>query len=104
MTPLTQLWRDEYLIAIHKPAGWLVHRTGLDAGETRFIVQTLRDQLGGQRAMAFEHPLTGAPVALHSGLRWDAEAGVLRIDPGEAAPLDLRHWQALTDRLPVSAG
>ncbi len=48
MTELPILWRDEHLIAIHKPAGWLVHRTGLDAGETRFIVQTLRDQLGGQ--------------------------------------------------------
>ena len=258
MPLLTVLWQDTHLIAIHKPAGWLVHRTGLDAGETRFVVQTLRDQLGGQRvfpvhrldkgtcgvlllalhadaaramgdvftrhavekrylalvrgwapveaevdhalrpddappdapaqpaqtafrrlarfelaeavdprfpttraslvearpltgrrhqirrhlkhlahpilgdanhgkgplnrwwaaperlghhrlwlhaqAMAFAHPLTGAPVVLHSGLRWDAEAGVLRVDPGEAAPPDLRHWQALTDRLPVSAG
>jgi tRNA pseudouridine65 synthase len=47
-TELPVLWRDEHLIVIHKPAGWLVHRTGLDAGETRFVVQTLRDQLGGQ--------------------------------------------------------
>ena len=44
--PLPVLWRDEHLIAIYKPAAWLVHRTGLDAGETRFIVQTLRDQIG----------------------------------------------------------
>lgn len=44
--PLRILWRDGDWLAIHKPAGWLVHRTGLDAGETRFIVQTLRDQLG----------------------------------------------------------
>ena len=44
--PLPVLWHDEHLIAIYKPAGWLVHRTGLDAGETRFIVQTLRDQIG----------------------------------------------------------
>lgn len=42
------LWRDERLIALHKPAGWLVHRTGLDAGETRIVLQTLRSQLGGQ--------------------------------------------------------
>jgi len=42
------LWRDVHLIAVHKPSGWLVHRTGLDAGETRFVVQTLRGQLGGQ--------------------------------------------------------
>lgn len=40
------LWRGDDCVAIHKPAGWLVHRTGLDAGETRFVVQTLRDQLG----------------------------------------------------------
>ncbi|MCE1193498.1 MAG: pseudouridine synthase [Acidovorax sp.] len=40
------LWRDEHLVAVYKPAGWLVHRTGLDAGETRFVMQTLRDQLG----------------------------------------------------------
>lgn len=43
--PLTVLWRDEHLVAVYKPAGWLVHRTGLDAGETRFVMQTLRDQL-----------------------------------------------------------
>lgn len=29
-----------------KPPGLLVHRTGLDAGETRFALQLLRDQLG----------------------------------------------------------
>ncbi|HIV72998.1 MAG TPA: pseudouridine synthase [Candidatus Aquabacterium excrementipullorum] len=44
--PLPVLWRDERLVAVHKPSGWLVHRTGLDAHETRFVVQTLRDQLG----------------------------------------------------------
>ncbi|GAD23438.1 pseudouridine synthase [Acidovorax sp. MR-S7] len=43
---LPLLWRDEHLVAVYKPAGWLVHRTGLDAGETRFVVQALRDQLG----------------------------------------------------------
>lgn len=46
MPPLHILWRDEHAVAIYKPAGWLVHRTGLDAGETRFVVQTLRDQIG----------------------------------------------------------
>jgi len=44
--PLTILWQDEDMVAVHKPAGWLVHRTGLDAHETRFVMQTLRDQLG----------------------------------------------------------
>ena len=31
---------------MHKPPGLLVHRTGLDAGETRFAMQMLRDQIG----------------------------------------------------------
>lgn len=44
--PLSLLWRDDHLVAVYKPAGWLVHRTGLDAGETRFVLQALRDQLG----------------------------------------------------------
>ena len=44
--PLEILYRDEHLIAIDKPPGLLVHRTGLDAGETRFAVQLLRDQIG----------------------------------------------------------
>lgn len=49
-TPLTEtlpvLYRDEHLIAVHKPSGLLVHRTVLDRHETRFAVQILRDQIG----------------------------------------------------------
>jgi tRNA pseudouridine65 synthase len=44
--PLRILWQDDHMVAVHKPAGWLVHRTGLDAHETLFVMQTLRDQLG----------------------------------------------------------
>jgi tRNA pseudouridine65 synthase len=40
------LHQDEHLVAIDKPAGLLVHPTGLDAGETRFAMHLLRDQLG----------------------------------------------------------
>jgi len=40
------LYQDDYLVAVNKPPGLLVHRTGLDAGETRFALQLLRDQLG----------------------------------------------------------
>jgi len=43
---LPVLWRDEVLVAIHKPAGLLVHRTAIDRHERRFAVQILRDQLG----------------------------------------------------------
>lgn len=40
------VFQDEHLVAVHKPAGLLVHRTFLDRHETRFAVQILRDQLG----------------------------------------------------------
>ena len=43
---LNILYLDDYLASVDKPAGLLVHRTGLDAGETRFALQMLRDQLG----------------------------------------------------------
>jgi tRNA pseudouridine65 synthase len=43
---LNILYLDDYLACVDKPAGLLVHRTGLDAGETRFALQLLRDQLG----------------------------------------------------------
>ena len=40
------LYRDDFLVAIHKPAGLLVHRSDIDRHETRFAVQLLRDQIG----------------------------------------------------------
>jgi tRNA pseudouridine65 synthase len=45
-SPLAIVHRDDWLCAIHKPSGLLVHRTPLDRGETRFAVQCLRDQIG----------------------------------------------------------
>ena len=40
------LYQDEWLIAINKPAGLLVHRSMIDRYETRFAMQMLRDQIG----------------------------------------------------------
>jgi tRNA pseudouridine65 synthase len=42
---LNVLFHDESLIAIHKPAGLLVHRSNLDAHEDQAAVQILRDQI-----------------------------------------------------------
>ncbi|XKE45977.1 pseudouridylate synthase [Halomonas organivorans] len=44
--PLPILYRDDHLVAVHKPAGLLVHRSALARGERQFLLQTLRDQLG----------------------------------------------------------
>jgi tRNA pseudouridine65 synthase len=40
------LHRDEHYVVVNKPAGLLVHRTSVDARETRFLLQMLRDQIG----------------------------------------------------------
>ena len=44
--PLTILYRDDDLVAVHKPAGMLVHRTAIDACDGPALLQHLRDQLG----------------------------------------------------------
>ncbi|CAN5366704.1 tRNA pseudouridine(65) synthase TruC [soil metagenome] len=40
------LYRDEYLIAINKPHGLLVHRSPIAADADEFALQLLRDQIG----------------------------------------------------------
>lgn len=44
-TTFTILYEDDYLVAINKPSGWLVHRTGISE-DKQFVLQTLRNQLG----------------------------------------------------------
>ena len=43
---LPVLFEDGHFIAIDKPAGLLVHRTKLNAGERSFALQMVRDQVG----------------------------------------------------------
>lgn len=43
---LPLVYRDDYLVAVHKPSGLLVHRSPIDRHETRFALQLVRDQLG----------------------------------------------------------
>ena len=45
--PLTLIYQDAHLLAVHKPAGLLVHRTALDAHAEDDLVTRLRAQLGG---------------------------------------------------------
>jgi len=40
------IYRDEFLVAINKPSGLLVHRSAIDRHETRFAMQMLRNQIG----------------------------------------------------------
>jgi len=42
---LTVCFQDDALVVVNKPCGMLVHRSGIDAHETTFLLQTLRNQL-----------------------------------------------------------
>jgi tRNA pseudouridine65 synthase len=43
--PLSVCFQDDALVVVDKPSGMLVHRSGIDAHATAFLLQTLRDQL-----------------------------------------------------------
>ena len=43
--PLTVCFQDDALVVVDKPCGMLVHRSDIDAQETTFLLQTLRNQL-----------------------------------------------------------
>jgi tRNA pseudouridine65 synthase len=40
------LYQDEYLVAVNKPSGLLVHKSPIDKHETRFALQEVRNQIG----------------------------------------------------------
>ena len=48
LNPLTEIYRDQWLLAVHKPAGLLVHRSPIDKHETEFALQYARALNGGQ--------------------------------------------------------
>ena len=100
MLPLRILYQDEHLVVVHKPSGLLVHRSALARGETQFLLQQLRDQLG-QRVYPvhrLDRPTSGAIVfALSStvaGLLSEAfserqvEKGYLAVVRGKAPEQD----------------
>lgn len=46
MIPLEILYQDEYIIAINKPHGLLVHQSPIARDASEFAIQLLRDQIG----------------------------------------------------------
>ena len=46
--PLTEIYRDQWLLVVHKPAGLLVHRSPIDRHETKFALQYARKMNGGE--------------------------------------------------------
>lgn len=46
--PLSLIYRDAHLLAVHKPAGLLVHRSPIDRHETEFALQYARELNEGE--------------------------------------------------------
>ncbi len=46
--PLIEIYRDQWLLVVHKPAGLLVHRSPIDRHETEFALQYARAMNGGE--------------------------------------------------------
>ncbi len=77
--PLSVLYRDEYLLIVHKPAGLLVHRSPIDRHETEFALQYARALNDGEHVY---------PVH-----RLDRPTSAFWCLPGTATPLARWAWQ-----------
>lgn len=69
------LYQDEWLVAVNKPSGWLVHRSWLDRDEKVVVMQTVRDQIGQHvfTAHRLDRPTSGVllmGLSSEAGRRW----------------------------------
>ena len=81
---LPLLYQDDWLVAVYKPSGLLVHRSWLDKAETRFAMQMTRDLIGGRHVYPvhrLDRPTSGVLLfALDpAGARVLAEAVAARL-------------------------
>jgi tRNA pseudouridine65 synthase len=63
--PLREIYRDQWLLVVHKPAGLLVHRSPIDKHETEFALQYAREMNGGEYVYAvhrLDRPTSGLLV------------------------------------------
>jgi tRNA pseudouridine65 synthase len=94
------LHRDDWLVVIDKPSGLLVHRSPVDARETRFAVQLLRDQLA-RRVYPVHRLDKGTSGALVFAL--DAATARLLSETFAAGGID-KTYHALVRGWPEEAG
>jgi tRNA pseudouridine65 synthase len=85
---LPVLYRDERLIAVHKPSGLLVHRSNIDRHETRFALQIVRDQTGRHVHAVHRLDKGTSGVLLFA---FDAEAASILGRAFEAGTVDKRY-------------
>lgn len=73
--PLLELYRDEALLVVHKPAGLLVHRSPIDKHETEFALQYARALNGG----AHVYPVHRLDRPTSGVLVFARDAGIARV-------------------------
>jgi tRNA pseudouridine65 synthase len=94
------LYRDDCLIAVHKPSGLLVHRSNIDRQETRFAVQLLRDQIGRR-----VHPLHRLDKGTSGVLLFALDADCAREVGGQFQRDEVRkRYLAIVRGWPADAG
>ncbi len=94
------LYQDEWLVAVNKPSGWLVHRSWLDRDERVVVMQTVRDQIGRHvyTAHRLDRPTSGV---LLMGL--SSEVGRLLAQQFEAHQVQKRYHAIVRGWLTDSA-
>ena len=94
------LWQDEHYVAVHKPAGLLVHRSPIASRDERFALQLVRDRLG--RHVYPVHRLDrGTSGVLLMALGPEAaRAAVARFEAGEVR----KHYLAFVRGWPAGEG
>ena len=94
------LYQDEWLVAVNKPSGWLVHRSWLDRDEKVVVMQTVRDQIGQHvfTAHRLDRPTSGV---LLMGL--SSEAGRLLAQQFEQHQIQKRYHAIVRGWLTDSA-
>lgn len=98
--PLPIVYQDDHLVAVHKPSGLLVHRSMIDRHETRFAVQTVRNQLG-RHVYAVHRLDKGTSGILLFGL--SPEAGRALSQAFEQQQVD-KHYLAVVRGWPAESG
>jgi tRNA pseudouridine65 synthase len=77
------LYQDEWLVAVNKPSGWLVHRSWLDRDEKVVVMQTVRDQIGQHvfTAHRLDRPTSGVllmGLSSEAGVCWRSSLNSIR--------------------------
>ena len=96
--PLPVLYRAAHLIATHKPAGLLVHRTVLDRHETRFAVQFVRERY---LAIVRGHPAEEGGIDHARAREYDDAECRAQADIGAPQVAMTRYWRRAAVELPI---